>query len=232
MDSDCPLTASQYKEVLWERVRNVDANDLRGLLSSIQTDIGDVSWTPEIAATVYDTSTRASMKNALMWLFDMDDTFRASIESTIDTDAEFASARRSLTSGACRTGRCEVTAMPRTRIFDGSTDVAFSVADGTVMYTRNGVTRTVESVPCGDVADSVCDMAVPIQGTLLRPMDTVAATYRLTDPDTSNEFAVMNRLSVTDPSTCPKRICELNSDACPSTMCRLDDTKRCVPLEE
>lgn len=236
IDQDCPLTPEQYKEILWSHVKDSAQTTFPALLKHIRDNVSsDITWTDN-ASTRKRLTTRTQMKNALMNMFDTDDTFRSTVTQAVDGDAEFAERRNAVVGGSCTAlGKCKIaTVTPQTKLFDGkSNDVVFTILDDdtTVTYaTPNGSSREVQAVKCTPFTQEMCDRATEVDGATLRAGVTpVSSTYRIRAPDTMSEFVVMNNISARDVSRCDARLCELNQNSCPATSCALDEEKRCVP---
>jgi hypothetical protein len=235
VDADCPLTQTQYKEILWSHIREAPHASLSELLKYMRDNVNnDITWKSEQLLS-QKLTTKTQIKSALMKMFETDVTFRKSVISAVDNDEDFAERRGSKISGSCGVqGKCKTSIVtPKTRLFDGkSHDVVFTILDDdkTVTYkTPSGASREVQAVKCTKSNQEFCDRATDVDGVTLRAGVTpIAFNYRIRSDD-SSEFVVMNHISARDSSRCGTRVCELNQESCPSSLCTRDEEMKCVP---
>ena len=221
--------------MLWAKAGEIKAPHLGALLTKLKDDVSvDFEWTDSNAYA--GVTKRAQMKDALKAIFENDKTFTASTRHVIDTDAEFADARARLRAGSCTSEkRCAVaTVTPKTYLVDGTgPDVTFAVhEDGRdVVYTRGGVTRAVQALPCDTNNQNACDHAFDVgpDGTLRAGSISQIPPLNFLVHGTDTNYLVPNSLSSRDPDMCTTRYCEKHNGAsCPSHLCARDK-ERCVP---
>ena len=203
----------------------------------------NIKWDGDVLKTLQPSTTRASLKYNIETLWKNDPVFRESMTTLIDTDTDFAFDRAKMRVGRCdlQNRRCRTgdQVRPSARLYDGpgGKPVTFSLSDdeGRVHYTRANVTREARALRCDETNRSVCDTAYSLDTPSLGlPGDETPLheTYRMSFPGrdgNEEDYMVINRINTRDAEMCPTRVCEHNQDRCPSSMCQIDGSERCIP---
>lgn len=247
-DADCLLGPTQKKDLLWSTARSLGVDVQGGLprfVQSLKAKVSDdLVWSEDKVRALGCTGScsEARLKSVLGTLLQGDEAFRASVDTLLEEDADFAAARQQALAGLCAAdGKCaarprdsEVNRVrPSTRLHDGSSSSSTSTTlskgpDGTVFYTRDGVTREAHAERCTDANARECTFATPLPSLTLDATSSLATTYRVQFGD--DEYLVMNSVSARDPSECRAALCAHNAgEACPAPLCRREGEGKCVP---
>ena len=242
VDADCPLVDSRLEGMLLTKSRELNIDMSKGLqhfVKSIRNTINpDVAWTAtSVNALEGFSKTEAGVKSSVRTLLNTDSAFRDSVRSMIERDADFSTLREAAQTGSCSSqGKCMTAKVtPTTRIYDGANDVAFSLLEDKIMYTRNGIVREAEALKCVGTREKECSLITEVvEGgdSLSLIGKPIAAAYRLRFAGIDHEYMVMNNVNVKNESDCSARLCEHNTTSCPSSICELTEEQKCVPRRD